>query len=115
MNREIMENNTLQELLASLGTEDEQDQPLGKYGRMAMDYLNETNPQRFMLLKMTGKLMSMMHDIDEQATNMMLKIEGDYIKQHPLPNGDDFMAVVRARNTARVIAEEFVLHDLIYC
>lgn len=44
MNREIMENKTLQELLASLGTEDEPDQPLGKYGRMAIEHLHNTNP-----------------------------------------------------------------------
>jgi hypothetical protein len=53
--------------------------------------------------------------MDEQATDMLLKIEDDYISRHPLPITDDFMEVVRARNTARLVAEECVLHDLIYC
>lgn len=59
MNQELLDNKELQSLISSLETEDEPDQPLGKYGRMAMDYLHSTDPQRFSLLKMTGKLMGM--------------------------------------------------------
>ena len=71
MNHELMNNKVLQALLASLQpenlTDDEPDQPLGRYGKMAMDYLHKTNPQRFAILKMTGELMSMMYRVDEEA------------------------------------------------
>ena len=118
MSQELLNNKELQELIASLSdgeTLEYENQPLGKYGRMALKYLHETNPQRFSLLKMTGRLMTEMYRIDEEATEMPCKIEDEYIKKHPLPSGDDFFAVIRARNTARSVAEEFVLRDLIYC
>ena len=56
MSQELMNIKELQALIASLGTEDGPDQPLGKYGRMAMRHLRETDPQRFTVLKMTGEL-----------------------------------------------------------
>jgi hypothetical protein len=58
MSQELLENKELQDLIASLGANDEPDQPLGKYGRMAMNHLHKTNPQRFSLLKMTGELLN---------------------------------------------------------
>ena len=118
MSQELLNNKELQALIASLRdgeTMEYENQPLGKYGRMAMKHLHDTNPQKFSLLKMTGQLMTTMYRIDEEAAEMLFKIEDDYIKRNPLPSGDDFFAVVRARNTARLIAEEFVLNDLIYC
>ena len=89
--------------------------PLGKYGRMRLAYLRETKPALFAELKWFGKLQAHLYEIDEQAGEMLFRIEGEYIERHPLPGGEDFMAVVRARNTARMVAEEFVLHELIYC
>ena len=89
--------------------------PLGKFGRMRLDYLKNEKTAMFLELKQSGKLQSYLYSIDEQAGEMLFKIEADYIEQNPLPSGDDFMAVVRARNTARSVAEEFVLNDLIYC
>ena len=89
--------------------------PLGKFGRMRLAYLENEKTALFLELKQSGKLQSHLYDIDEQAINLMIKIEDNYIKWNPLPSGDDFMAVVRARNTARLVAEEFVLRDLIYC
>jgi len=89
--------------------------PLGKFGRMRLAYLKDEKPAMFAELKLNGKLQSYLYSVDEQAFEMMTKIEDDYIKRHPLPSGNDFFAVVRARTAARSIAEEFVLHDLIYC
>jgi len=88
--------------------------PLGKFGRMRLAYIENEKTALFLELKQSGKLQSHLYDIDEQAIDMMIKIEDNYIAKNPLPSGDDFMAVVQARNTARLIADEFVLHDLIY-
>ena len=88
---------------------------LGKYGRMRLAYLKNEKPALFHELKQSGRLDYHLYSIDEQAGEMLFKIEGDYIRRNPLPSSDDFMAVVRARNTARLVAEEFVLHDLVYC
>ena len=89
--------------------------PLGKYGRMRLDYLKKAKPLLFLQLKQSGELQKHLYSIDEQATEMKFKIESDYIERNPLPSGDDFFAVVRARYTANSIAEECVLQDLIHC
>lgn len=44
----------------------EADQPLGRYGRMALEYLRENHPQRFTTLKMDGSLMEIMHRVQDE-------------------------------------------------
>ena len=39
----------------------EDEQPLGRYGRMALAYLRENHPERYAVLKMDGNLMKTMH------------------------------------------------------
>lgn len=46
----------------------EDDRPLGRYGRMALSYLRENHPERYMVLKMDGTLMETMHRIQREAT-----------------------------------------------
>jgi hypothetical protein len=91
------------------------DQPLGKCGRMRLKYIKEAKPALYGRMKLSGELEAYLYRIDEEAGEMLYNIEGKYIERHPLPSGDDFIAVVRARNTARMVAEELVLHEMIYC
>ncbi|MCL2253006.1 MAG: hypothetical protein FWC09_01045 [Lachnospiraceae bacterium] len=51
MSMELLENKELQDLIASLGIDDAPEQPLGKYDRMAMNYLHDTDSGRFCMLK----------------------------------------------------------------
>ena len=53
----------------------EADQPLGRYGRMALEYLRENHPERFTTLKMDGSLMEIMHRVQDEATE---KIDDDF-------------------------------------
>ena len=87
---------------------------LGKYARMRLNYLKTTKPALFLEHRKNGTLAQHLISVEEEAIEMLIKMENRYIAKNPLPSGDDFMAVVQARNTARLIAEEFVLHDLIY-
>ena len=43
------------------------DQPLGRYGRMALEYLMENSPDRYTILKMDGSLMGVMHRVQTEA------------------------------------------------
>jgi hypothetical protein len=90
-------------------------EPLGKYGRMRLAYIKESKPTLYGRLKLSGELQAYLYRIDEEAGEMLYNIEEKYIERHPLPSSDDFFAVVRARNTARMVAEELVLNDMIYC
>ena len=52
-------------LLPDLGLTEEEQQPLGKYGRMRLNYLKEHRPGLFSSLLLSGKLMEQLHEIDE--------------------------------------------------
>ena len=113
MSRELMENKELQDLISRLGTEDEQEQPLGKYGRMAMKHLHQTNPQRFSLLKMQGELMNLMYRVDEEATEQIEKISRKLMEGDPMPQTDDILVRTRHLNKHRDIAEEIVINEMV--
>ena len=115
---ELLNNKELQALLSSLQegetTEDDREQPLGKYGRMAMNHLYETNPQKFSLLKMTGGVMDLMYKIDEEATEMMYNITQRLLADDPMPKTDDIMVRTRHLNKHRDIAEEIVIREMVF-
>lgn len=113
MSQELLENKILQDLIASLGAEDEPEQPLGKYGRMAMKHLHETNLQRFSLLKMTGELMSTMYRVDEEASERVETITQRLLRRNPIPRTDDILERTRHFNVQRCIAEELVVHETV--
>ena len=117
MSQELLNNKELQKLLSSLQqgeiTEDGREQPLGKYGRMAMDYLHNTNPQRFSLLKMTGELMDMMYRVDEEAFDKVEAIIQKLLKKDPPPQTDDILEKTRHFNVKRCIAEELVNSEMV--
>jgi len=94
---------------------------LGKYGRMRLNYLKTAKPNLFLEYRQNGTLARHLENTEEEATEMLIRMEDKYIEKHPLPiekhplpKGDDFMAVVRARYQARDYAEEIVRHNLIY-
>jgi hypothetical protein len=113
MSQELLNNKELQDLLASLGKDDAPDQPLGKYGRMAMRYLHDTDPQRFCLLKMTGELLSMMYRVDEEATDKVETIIQRMLAKDPVPQTDDIFVKTRHYNAKKCVAEELVIHEMV--
>jgi len=114
MSQELLNNKELQALIASLGTEDCNDEPLGKFGRMAMKYLHNTNPQRFMILKMTGQMMDIMYNVDIEATRQVENLIQKLLKRNPMPISDDILVKTRHFNTQRAIAEEITILDIVF-
>ena len=117
MSKELLENKQLQELLNSLQegetTDDGRDQPLGKYGKMAMDYLYETNPFRFSMLKMQGALTDMMYRVDAEAHEKVESITQRLLEKDPVPQTDDIFEKTRHFNTKKCIAEEIVINEIV--
>lgn len=116
MNNELMENKKLQELLNSLQPGElagYENQPLGKYGRMAMEYLHEQNPQRFSLLKMQGELMNLMYQVDEEAAQEIERITRSLLEKDPLPEMEDILEKTRHYNQHKLTAEEIVLREMV--
>ena len=95
----------------------EENRPIGRWGRMHRDYLEQHHPIRFNDLVLSGQLWTYLADLNEQAQNrleliikQMKAAEGvtERMKQH------DQMAWVGAMNSIRNRAEEIVRHELIY-
>ena len=104
-------------LLPDLGLTEEEQQPLGKYGRMRLNYLKEHRPGLFSSLLLSGKLMEHLHEIDE-ACNARLEL---LIPQMQAAEGvteelkaTDQLEWVRRMNDIRHQVEETLLEELIY-
>ena len=101
--------------LLTLSTKE--DRPIGKWGRMHRDYLEQHHPIRFNDLVLSGQLWTFLADLNEQAQErlsliieQMKETEGvtEDMKQH------NQMAWVGAMNNIRNRAEEIILRELIY-
>lgn len=91
------------------------DRPIGKWGRMHQAYLKETNPLLLNHLILTGKLHSYLADLNEQAQNRCQLI----IKQMAEGVTEDFKRRsqwewIKAMNSIVSRAEEIIRDELIY-
>ena len=89
------------------------DQPLGRYGRMALEYLMENHPDRFTILKMDGSLMGAMHRVQEEATERIEALTQQLLQGDPLPPTGDTMERTRHLNSLKLQAEELVVKELV--
>ena len=92
--------------------------PIGIWGRMHKDYLEQCHPVWYNDLILTGKLWTYLSDLNKQAQNrldciiaQMKEVEGITEKL----KAQDQMAWVRAMNSIRSRAEEIVRAEIIYC
>ena len=91
--------------------------PIGRYGRLYLNYLEEQHPIRYNSLLLSEGFPSCVADLNEDAHNLLHTT----IKQLAASEGitedlkrRDAMAWIGAMNSIRARAEEIVLHDLIY-
>lgn len=91
--------------------------PIGRYGRLHLNYLREQHLVRYNLLILSEDYPRLLADLNEDAHNLLHTI----IRQMAAAEGvtedlkrRDAMAWIGAMNNIRVRAEEIVLHDLIY-
>lgn len=86
---------------------------LGRYGRMALEYLRENHPQRFMFLKMDGTLMKKMHRVNEDALKQIEVVTQQMLQKEPMPDTEDTLERTRHLNSLRRSAEEIVLRKMV--
>ncbi len=96
---------------------EDDDRPIGKWGRMHRAYLEETNPLLLNHLILTGKLHTYLVELNEQAQNRCRLI----ISQMAAAEGiteelrrRSQWEWVKAMNSIMNRAEEAVKHELIY-
>ncbi len=93
------------------------DRPIGRWGRMHRDYLRDYRPVVYNELLMSGKLHTVLADLNEQAQQRLELI----IRQMQEAEGitetlkrQDAMLWVKSMNSIRSRAEEIVLNEIVY-
>ena len=95
----------------------EESRPIGRWGRLHRKYLEEHHPVRYNCLVLSGRLWTVLADLNEQAQSRMECIAERLRASEGVTEGlkeADPMAWVRAMNSIQTRAEEIVLRELIY-
>ena len=103
--------------LPNLILEDQEMQPIGKYGRMRKRYLKEHRPILYSNLLSAGKLYPHLAEIDKTCEERMDLLVCRIAKQEGVTEvlkAVDQMEWVRRMNNIRGRAEEIVLHELVF-
>lgn len=95
----------------------DEERPIGKYGRMHRDYLNEHHSVRFNHLVLEGQLWTYLADLNEQAQSRLPLIirqmqEAESVNEEL--KAYDQLSWVRAMNSIHNRAEEIILRELVY-
>ena len=90
--------------------------PIGKYGRMHLDYLKQHRRGRYSALLGEGRLNAYLADVDEQAHKMLTTLTAEFAKKQGIDENlkvTDQMRWVQMMNNVRSSAEETVMRELI--
>ena len=91
--------------------------PIGKYGRMHLEYLKQHRRGRYYALLGEGRLNAYLADVDEQAHEMLSSLTVELAKTQGIDEhlkATDQMRWVQMMNNIRAQAEEFVVNELLY-
>ena len=96
----------------------EEEQSIGKYGRMRRRYLKEHRPVLFSNLILSGKLYQHLAETDHACNERMELIVRQMKEQEDVTEvfkAADQMEWIRRMNGIKNRAEEIVLNKLVYC
>ncbi len=96
----------------------EEEQPIGKYGRIRKRYLKDNRPIMYSNLLLSGKLHQHLADINQACMDRIELIAQQMKVQEGVTEAlkaADQMEWVRRMNSVQNRAEEIVLSELVYC
>ena len=89
--------------------------PLGKYGRMRLNFLKQQHPVLYNTMLLSGSLYPHLMEVEQTAENRMQQTMTQLLKQNPAPDKEQSqMAWVQHMNSLKAQTEELVLTELIY-
>ena len=94
----------------------EENRPIGRWGRIHRDYLEQHHPIRFNDLVLSGQLWTYLADLNEQAQERLFLIIEQMKASEGVTEGlkaADQLAWVGAMNSIRNRAEEIILREMI--
>ena len=104
-------------LLPDMGLTETEKKPLGKYGMMRRQYLEQNRPGLYTRLILSGRLMEHLQEIDRTAHIRLESLMDLLVKQAGVTEelkARDQMAWVGQMNSLKNQAEETILAELIY-
>lgn len=90
--------------------------PIGRWGKMRLEYLKEHRPGLYTRLILSGKLGSHLADVDEQAEVRFDAVMDGYKRLYGISEqikAEDQMRCVQMMNLARAEAETSILDEII--
>ena len=90
---------------------------IGKYGRLRLDFIKRHRRGTYGSLRAQAKLNEYLHEIDEQATEMVQSIMSNLAKINGIDEklkATDPLRWVQEMNNAKYCAEEMVLNEIVY-
>ena len=90
--------------------------PIGKYGRMHMDYLRQCHPNPYQQLILRGTLNQYLSESDNSAQRMMDSLIRDMIRQEGVTEqmkADDPLLWAARMNSIRDRAEEIMIDEVV--
>lgn len=104
-------------LLPNLTLTEQERQPLGKYGRMRKQYLQEHRPVLWNSLLLSEKLYPHLREIDETANRRLEQMMPELMQSAGVTEelkASDPMSWVGLMNNCKAQAEETILTELVY-
>lgn len=96
----------------------EENRPIGRWGRLHKTYLKNHRPVLYQSLLLSGKLYTVLADLNEQAMERCSLIIRQMAEAECITEGlkaKDSMRWVQAMNSIRSRAEEIIQAEMIYC
>ena len=96
----------------------EENRPIGRWGRLHKAYLKNHRPILYQSLLLSGKLYTVLADLNEQATERCSLIIRQMAETEGITEelkANDPMRWVQAMNSIRSRAEEIIRAEMIYC
>ena len=102
-------------LFPNLYMEQDETEPIGKYGLLRKTYLKEHHSGWYLSLLATGKLSRHLSEIDQTAQRRVDQIVTQLLVRNPAPDKEtDPLGWMGHMNDLLAMAEETVLSELIY-
>ena len=96
----------------------EDNRPIGRWGRLHKEYLKTSRPVLYQALLLSGKLYTILADLDEQAAERCLLIVQQMAQAEGITEelkAADPVRWMQAMNSIRSRAEEIIQTEMIYC
>ena len=88
--------------------------PLGKYGRLRLNFLKQQHPVLYNTMLLSGSLYPHLMEVEQTAESRMRQMMTELLAKNPAPDKEqNQMAWVQHMNSLKAQAEEGVMTELI--